>query len=138
MNNTKIEYRRGIDWSAVAMDHFLQHMETGASAVEAFDRVWELVIRCTPGMALKERKAIFEPIRRIVRLMPIPGLFGEVTWADEDIEQEFELLEIESTPERIAAVKQRALRRDRLQDAQIDAGFAVIRACIDELYGEEA
>ena len=64
-------------------------------------------------------------------------LFGEVTWADDDIEEAFELCEIESTPEKIAAVKQRALRRNRLQDAQIDAGWAVIRACIDELYGEE-
>ena len=130
------EYR-DIDWAKIVVDYFLQQIEAGMNVTEAKAATKCLYDRLAAVLTENEFSCVRDTIDRIARLLPAADLFGSVTWADEDIEQEFELLEIERTPERIAAVRKHALKRDRLQDAQIQAGFAVIRACIEELYGEE-
>ena len=130
------EYRNA-DWALVVLDYFLQQIEAGMNATEAQAATESLCDRLSAALPENDFAYAQHALDRIARLLPAADLFGSVTWADEDIEQEFELLEIERTPERIAAVRKHALKRDRLQDAQIQAGFAVIRACIEELYGEE-
>lgn len=138
MANTKTEYR-DIDWALIGLDYFLQRAETGdtgSKAKLAFDRY--MYDRLDEHLPREDFSRVIGIVNRIARLLPREELFGTVSWTDDDIEEAFDFLEIECTPERIAAVRDRALRRDRIRDAQIDAGWAVIRGCIDELYGEEA
>ena len=137
MASFKTEYR-DIDWALIGLDYFLQRAETGdtdSKAKLAFDRF--MYDRLDEHLPQEDFSRVIEIINRIARLLPREELFGTVSWTDDDIEEAFDFLEIECTPERITAVRDRALRRDRIRDAQIDAGFAVIRVCINELYGKE-
>ena len=137
MNTTKTEYR-SIDWALIGIDYLLQHIERGEtrfSAMHAFDSY--MYDRLQENLSEEDFRRVMETVRRIAHLAPTGDRFGAVAWIDEDIEQELENAEIEITDDHIAAVKQRAMKRDRLREAQIDAGWAVIQACINELYGKE-
>lgn len=138
MSNTKTEYR-GNRWTINTLDYLLQKIEIGEQPDEALhETMLRMHAICRDEMTCEDYINTQNILLRIRKLLPAAGVFGAVAWIDEDIEQELENAEIEITDDHIAAVKQRAMKRDRLREAQIDAGWAVIRACIDELYGKEA
>lgn len=62
--------------------------------------------------------------------------FGEVAWAEEDIENALELYDVEPTLELVSEVISRCIIKDRIQDAMIESGWDVIYSIIDEIKEE--